>query len=290
MTNWVKTKLERSEEPMLAAMGEAIRSYTVPLGRRYPKGGFKLVGTGIKVKIGCHFFIATAAHVLELSRDEIENGIQIGYPGDHLGIVKRGGKHIRSDVGFLEVEGGDDFLEEGQLGELVIDGVQYDLFGYPESDHSHSKLIAEFPDGKQMPITPSGLLLAGGCIVEQASAVLFAAGVEAIELKSGSYLYNYNGPHVIFDYPEIDDAAWRTRGPKNAAHSFEAGKSVVGFSGGGIWRIVFQGDSARLWNPRDAVRLCGVQSFWSEDRRQLGGVPISEWIEMMKYETRGASV
>ncbi len=292
MTNWVKTKLEPSEEPMLEAMFDAIRGYTVALGGRYPKGGFELRGTGVKVKLGDRFFIATAAHVLDYSRDDTK-GVQPGYDGDHLGDVKGFNKHLHSDVGYLEVEGGDNFLVAEQLGELEVDGVQYDLVGYPETDHSHTKLIAVFPDGKQMPITESGLLLAGDCIVEQVSAVLFPVGVEAVESRSKPYLpdsignYRYNGPHVIFDYPEIDDCQWRGLGPKNPAHRFEPGKSVVGFSGGGIWRVAFQGSPTQLWNPVHEIRLCGIQSFWSEDRQQLGAVPISEWKEMMRYETKG---
>ena len=143
-----------------------------------------------------------------------------------------------------------------------------------------------------MPVLPCGLVLAGNCIVEEAAAVVFPVGVDLIGLKDGGYMHDtngdtiYRGPHAVLEYPPKDDPGWRAFGTRNPAHRFEAGERVEGFSGGGIWRIASQGNPARLWTPRNEIRLCGIQSFWMPHGRKLGAVPISEWITMMKYEMK----
>jgi hypothetical protein len=285
--NGEKLLMSDSMIPTVSEMAGAIDCYTTVLGGRYPKGSFRAVGSGVKIRICDKFFIATAAHVLDFSQKGASGiSTEIGCWEEELGKIKNKGKHINSDVGFLEVEGGNNFLDLSRLADFQVDGVQYDLVGYPEIDTEHTKSVARLPNGTQLPITPGGLVVIskGDCVVEGITAAICKVGIELVELRNGGYVYAvYNGPHAVFAYPEKNDAQWRSFGNDS---SFVGGESVVGFSGGGVWRIMLEPVN-KVWNPLNCIKLYGIQSCWSEGGRYLIAVPIAEWLTMIKYEYKG---
>lgn len=201
----------------------------------------KDIGTGVAFRIGGRLFVITAGHILanqptvhlfrgEGPATEAEILNFHAHPDSHA-------EDVYADVGFIEIK--------DVPGLPACETEQLDLTtGTPRYDENTLTFIAGCPRVGYEPEGRKG---------EVGLAVI------------GCYFKVANDRVIELDYMVSGHELTPEGGTFKEADFFD---SPIGFSGGGVWALMREGDN-ELFNPLRHVRMIGTQFVWNEKTRVL---------------------
>lgn len=274
-----------SEETSLTIrqiMGKAVaaqaRRFTYCLV--YEETGETKVGTSVAVKLGEHFFLATAGHVIEnaqsvkaLMHDQVTH-----YVSD---FAKR---YYDSylDVGLLEISLPDsqrfDFLSQHRLCETI------------EEEQEIPAMVVGFPGQfcntmKQIDLTPESSLRLVRCDTLTFNTVVIPLSEwpsEGLPDEHANYKPLIAGRDILIDYepePQVKPFTPQTTGADNPPVECPS-LDPCGMSGGGIWLAQINEGKVRVKYPNP--RLIGLQLGWHRTRNLLRGMRINIWLDFIR--------
>lgn len=216
-------------------------------------------GSGIKVKLGNKYFIATAEHVIA----DMDSPAII-QPQGKTNITKflRQGSSKIYDVGFLEVSQAD----AAQLGDFQA---EMDIIILFDNTKCWPAVIAGYPSVNHR--------------VKNNTISFSEEGVASCLLPVNEWPRNLATPpdterDIFFDYPDRMSSV--VRGPRGLNRNNVCSPKPNGISGCGIW-ISEKGQSeAKIWFPR--LCLVGIEHGFLSNLRMLRGTAIQHWLNLIK--------
>lgn len=241
----------------------------------------KTIGTAISIKLGEHYFLATASHVIENANDiklithnQIANCVT-----DILA------KHCdsRNDLSLLEISSSDS--------EYFDDFLSFDcLYITNEDEKLNPALVVGYPC--KFCNTVKEVVLSKNSIVKltRCDSVSFHTNTlpcskwpcDGLPNEDGNYKQLVIGRDILLDFrpkPEIKPFTSQTAGTANPAIKCSP-LNPHGMSGGGIW--LPQSTEGKEKITYSKTCLIGIQLSWYPDRNLLRGIRIGAWLDFVK--------
>ena len=232
------------------------------------------IGSGICVKIGPHYFIATAAHVLEPTGDIYVMGEPYSKDAEPRTIKPiHCGEDKSFDVAYLELEESDALRLQTTFLELENLSIQSDML-------DDLALVTGFPAKYFKTLLQGNTIII--CGIFFLGIPIYPTGNPA-KLNDLEYPHSKANPehHIVVDWPEDDEFILGeivTNIPKRV---YEIGTIELpkprGISGGGIWEANINTDG--IWSPKLAKLV--VNTHWNHKKRYVKGTKIHYWLSLV---------
>jgi hypothetical protein len=258
------------------AIAEQARRFTYCLT---DDSGEAKLGTAVAIRVKEHFFLATAAHVVQGGRN-IRVLVRNQIAWDVSDFVARHYDN-RRDVGLLELSLGNshrfEFLTPNRLC-LTIDEEQelpVMVVGFP----------GQFCAVEQVDLTTDSLLQFVACNTLSFHTALLPRSkwpIDGLLDTHGGDAQLADGLDMLIDYEpehEVKPFTPKTIGNENAAVQCTS-LDPRGMSGGGIWLAQITETRERLSYPD--VCLIGLQVGWYPRRNLLHGIRIGGWFDLLR--------
>ena len=268
---------DEAKSQTLSSAGEALYWNLSPKIIWINKGSIgKEMGTGVCIKIGIHYFIATAAHVL---KPKGKNHVLSKPPFKEIDPFPISPIHVGTDenvdVAFLEIEESialelqTEFLELKDL--LVQTGPLDDLVFMAGFPTEYTRLRNQ---ANQVHIDP-----------------LFFLGIPINPTGNPAGVENLEYPHRLANAEDHIIVHWSQEQDTDGSIidydskvSYDLGRTKMpepyGISGGGIWAMdIIKAEG--IWQS-DQAKLVAIQTRWNEKKRYVKGTRIHHWLALIR--------